>query len=113
MVESVETPLKFFSFSSQFAGGQCYVSDSGSQESDEFCGVHCESLLCGLHQVPEVSRNAKPQHARHLLEDESSRKEAAGQAREARRRSDQQSEAVLSKEARQPCAGPERVQSNG
>lgn len=95
------------------AAGQRHVSDPSSQEPDERRGVHCEGLVRGLHQVSEIPGHAEPQHAGHLLEDEGSWEETSGEAREAGRRSDQQSEEIFSEEARQPGAGSQRVQGHG
>lgn len=95
------------------SGGQCHVPDPGRKEPDEHCGVHCEGLLRCLHQVPEVPGHAVTQHAGHLLEDEGPREEASGEEGEAGRRLQQQSQEGLPQEARQPSAGPERVQGHG
>lgn len=93
--------------------GQRHVPDSGSQEPDERRGVHCQGLLRRLYKVPKEQKHGGTQHARGLLENESSREEAAGEAREAGRRGDQQSQEIFAEEACQPCAGSERVQSHG
>lgn len=63
--------------------GQRHVPDSGCEEFDERCGVHSEGLLRCFDQIPEIKRHGGPQHAGHLLEDESSREEASGEEGEA------------------------------
>lgn len=93
--------------------GQRHVAHPGRKEPDERRGVHGQGLLRGVHQVPEEQRHGVPQHARRVMEDESSREEASGQEREARRRSDQPGQEVFAQEAREPGAGAERVQSHG
>lgn len=89
--------------------GQRYVPNSGRKEPDEHSGVHRQSLLRCIYQVPEEQRHGGSQFASHLLENESPGEEASGEKREAGRRPNQQSEKILSQEACEPCAGPERV----
>lgn len=79
-------------------GGQCYVADSSCKELDERCGTDCEGFLCGIHQVPEVSRDGLSEPSSSILENEGSREETTSQAREARWNTDQ-NQAGLSKEA--------------
>lgn len=95
------------------AAGQRHVPHPGGQEPDERRGVHGEGLVRGVHQVPEEQGHGGAQHAGHLLEDEGAREEAAGEAREAGRRPDQPGQEVVPQEARQPRAGPQRVQGHG
>lgn len=94
------------------AGGQCHVPDPGSQEPDERCGADSQGLLCGIHQVPEVPGHGLPQPPSCLLEDEGSGEEAAGQEGETGRDPDKNQEGIP-EEAREPRAGPKRVQGHG
>lgn len=100
-------------FSSLYPVGQRHVPHPGRKEPDEHSGVHRQGLLRRIYQVQQEQKHGVPQHARYLLEDESSREEASGEEREAGRRPNQQGQEILSEEAYQPRAGSERVQSHG